>query len=148
MLSNSNNELVARKHRGLFVILSDDLLVLFLGTKNFGDEITLVEVDELVERKSANEIGATHYDIQLFGLKLAEELKGLELQKIRNIKLFFPSSQNQEEWGELFEFRDGKFFCKKDAEALKLLYGRYIEFCKEYPLPCVRRAAKAVKLNA
>ena len=115
-------------------ITSEDILVLVLGVKLFGNETTLVGVAELIERKSFVETSASYQDLEAFILKFLEELRRLTS---KNILVEFPNGRNAKEWNVLFKFENGRFVCRQDK--LGDVYNKYIEVQEIYPFPAVRR---------
>lgn len=115
-------------------ITSEDILVLVLGVKLFGNETTLVGVQELLERKSFVEHSASSQDLEAFSLKFIKELRRLTSKKTL---VEFPNARNSKEWNVLFKFENGRFICRQDR--LEAIYGKYLEIQKIYPFPAVRR---------
>lgn len=115
-------------------ITSEDILVLVLGVKLFGNETTLVGVAELIERKSFVETSASFQDLEAFILKFIKELRRLTSKKTL---VEFPNARNSKEWNVLFKFENGRFVCRRDK--LGDIYNRYIGLQELYPFPAVRR---------
>ncbi len=115
-------------------ITSEDILVLVLGVKLFGNETTLVGVAELIERKSFVETSASYQELEAFILKFLKELRRLTS---KNILVEFPNGRNAKEWNAFFRFKNGNFVCRQDK--LGDIYNRYIGLQELYPFPAVRR---------
>ena len=120
------------------------LLTLLVGTKLFGDEITCVGVDELLKRKTPEMAIVTDKQLHEFALSFTREInKFSSYRRSRKIIIEFPTSRDQELWGQFFEFTEGKYMALPDA--MSALYELYINLQRIYPLPVVRRAVGSVK---
>lgn len=119
-------------------ITCEDILVLVLGCKVFGNETTLVGVEELLERKSFVEHSASFQDLEAFILKFIKELRRLTSKKTL---VEFPNARNSKEWNVLFKFENGNFVCRQDK--LEDVYTKYLELQALYPSPLVRRCVNS-----
>ena len=119
-------------------ISGKDLLVLFIGTSLFQDDMSFEE-QTLFERKFPSEVSVTYRDVESFSAHLLKELSAIRKRKVIKIELPFDDSSN---WSEIFTCEEGKFSLRNDKE--RELYAAYMELLKIYPLPCLRRAVSKV----
>ena len=124
------------------IVSSRNFLIMLAGSKIF-DKKTASTGEP---RKEVTNVVISSNSLREFENGIENEFQTLfsrRLETFRHIYLEWPNKWNENQWKDLFFYKEGKFFVRKDRiDALRYFYYQIDE---TYPLSCIRRASEYVK---
>ena len=124
------------------IVSSRNFLIMLAGSKIFDKK----NASTGEPRKEVTNVVISSNSLREFENGMENEFQTLfsrRLETFRHIYLEWPNKWNENQWKDLFFYKEGKFFVRKDRiDALRYFYYQIDE---TYPLSCIRRASEYVK---
>ena len=124
------------------IVSSRNFLIMLAGSKIFDKK----NASTGEPRKEVTNVVISSNSLREFENGIENEFQTLfsrRLETFRHIYLEWPNKWNENQWKDLFFYKEGKFFVRKDRiDALRYFYYQIDE---TYPLSCIRRASEYVK---
>lgn len=116
---------------------SEDLLVLLIGTRLFGDKTLTKELNEVeLKQLDIEKCKVYRHEINSFAFNVAEEIS--EMNFVKSLRMSFPGRDNKNEWAHIFLYENGRFYCPNHLK--NWLYNEYLKWCRTYPFICFSKA--------
>ena len=124
------------------IVSSRNFLVMLAGAKMFDKK----SASTGESRKEITNVAISTSSLREFETGMENEFQTLfsrRIEAFRHLYVEWPNKWNEAQWKDLFFYKDGKFFPRK--EKIDSLRASYYEMDETYPISCIRRAAEYVK---